>query len=132
MDADQARNRLLLTLSGTITKAEAEALLVDLDHALEKLQPDFDVVNDLREFQIGHIAAAAVMKKIIVSLQKHQVDRVVRISGESKTALNQFARVTDHIQDYAPILVSSREEAEEFLNPPRPNPDPKQRNEGPC
>lgn len=118
IDVDGARNRLVLTLSGTITKAEAEALLVDLADTLEKLQPGFDVVNDLREFQIGHIAAAAVMEKIIALLQEHQVGRVVRISAESKTALNQFARVTDQVQDYAPVLVSSWEEAEEFLNTP--------------
>jgi len=118
IDVDGARNRLVLTLSGTITKAEAEALLVDLADTLEKLQPGFDVVNDLREFQIGHIAAAAVMEKIIALLQEHQVGRVVRISADSKTALNQFARVTDQVQDYAPVLVSSWEEAEEFLNTP--------------
>ena len=122
IDVDGARNRLVLTLSGTITKAEAEALLVDLADTLEKLQPGFDVVNDLREFQIGHIAAAAVMEKIIALLQEHQVGRVVRISAESKTALNQFARVTDHVQDYAPALVSSWEEAEDFLNTPHSDP----------
>ena len=122
IDVDEARNRLVLTLSGTVTKAEAETLQADLANALGKLQPGFDVVNDLREFQIGHIAAAAVMEKIIALLQEHQVGRVVRISAESKTALNQFARVTDHVQDYAPVLVSSWEEAEEFLNTPHSEP----------
>jgi len=119
VEVDDKRNRLTIVLSGTIGKADAESLIGEINSALERLRPGFDVVNDMREFQLGHIAAATVLEQTIALLQQHQVGRIVRIVGDSKTALAQFTRVTEQVSDYKPVLVSSLEKAEEVLSQPR-------------
>ena len=113
--ADIKKNRLVILLAGHIRKNELERIYTDIRFCVEDLQPGFDTVTDMRNCTIGYLSGAPVFKKIVDFLRSKEVGRVVRIKGRSRIILQQMSRLTNKLESYEVIYVSSPEEAEEVL-----------------
>jgi hypothetical protein len=120
VSADIRKNRLYITLAGTIRKKEAENIYTDVRFCVADLQPGFDVVTDLTEARIGHLISLPVFLKIIEYLKASKVGRIVRVVGRGKTIIQQMAKATELVNGYKPIYVASLAEAEEILTAPMP------------
>lgn len=114
--ADIKKNRLYITLAGTINKSAVESIYTDVRFCVADLQPGFDVVTDLTEAQIGHLLGIPTFIKIMEYLKTHGVGRVVRVVGKAKSLFRQISRITESVQVYRPTYVATRAEAEELLS----------------
>nr|WP_320049159.1 hypothetical protein [uncultured Desulfuromonas sp.] len=118
---DHEKNRLYLTISGVIDAEDALAIKNEVVAALDQLDKDFDVINDMSQADCGYVSCLPLFQEIITSLSTHGVRRVVRIVNDSvfhcqiNAASLIFAR-------YTILQASSLEEAEELLNEPVPSP----------
>ena len=113
---DTNKNRLSLSLIGTISLEEAKKIRQTIESSLVQLSPGFNVVNDISKMIHADDAAGIVLKEIIILLVQHGVKKVVRIVGPSKTALLQFANNSLQLEQYKISYVPSIEEAENLLN----------------
>ena len=113
---DTNKNRLSLSLIGTISLEEAKKIRQTIESSLVQLSPGFNVVNDISKMIHADDASGIVLKEIIILLVQHGVKKVVRIVGPSKTALLQFANNSLQLEQYKISYVPSIEEAENLLN----------------
>ncbi|MBM9603415.1 hypothetical protein [Desulfopila inferna] len=113
---DLKKNRLIVMLVGTIRKADLESIYTDIRFCVGDLQREFDVITDMRNSRIGYLTGIATFLKIQNFLQEKEVGRIVRITGQSKTFLQQIQRLTPTKSGYNPVYMQSMEEAEEFLS----------------
>ena len=116
VSANIKKKRLYISLHGILTKEEAERLYTDIRFCVADLGPDFAVITDLTNGQIGHLNAISTFRKITRFLQEQKVGKVVRIVGQSKVIYLQILKLTDKTQGYEPIYVSTLEEAESLLD----------------
>ncbi len=101
---------------GSISKKEIEEIYTEIRFGIQDLQAGFDVITDLRQCKIGHLAGISTFKKIMEYLVENDVNRVVRVVGKSKVIFKQMSRITSSVSSYSPIYVSSLEEMEEVLS----------------
>lgn len=113
--ANIKKNRLIITLAGTVRKPEMESIYTDVRFCVNDLQPGFHVITDMRKCNIGYLSGAMTFKKIMEFLVAKKVGKVVRIKGESRTLVNQMVRFSQTIAGYSPVYFSSLEEAEAAL-----------------
>jgi hypothetical protein len=113
--ADLKKNRLMITIGSTATKAELNKIYTDIRFCVADLKPGFDVVTDLTRCTIGHLSAIATFKKIMDYLVTNRVGRVVRIMGGANVVFRQLFGVASRFCSYKPIYVSSLDEAEAAL-----------------
>lgn len=113
--ADIRRNRLYITLEGTVDKHAAEQVVGNIVHETGRLYPGFDVITDLTRAKIGHLNAASVFRGAMEFLAARGVRRVVRVVGRSKVILAQFMRLSNGFKVYKAIYVGSMEDAEKEL-----------------
>ncbi len=113
--SNMEKNRLVITLVGTIRKSEMERIYTDVRFCVQDLQPGFHVITDMQNCKIGYLSGALVFKKIMEFLISKEVGKVVRITGGSRSLLNQMVRMSQSISGYSPEYVSSPEEAEKVL-----------------
>jgi hypothetical protein len=114
--ADIEKNRLLITLIGTLSLEEAEKVKKLIFKEAESLQPDFDVINDISKFIRGADEAGQVLKEIMAILISKKVNRIVRVVGTSKTGLLQFANYSIQADSYKISYVPTLEQAEKILD----------------
>ena len=114
--ADIKKNRLYITLSGTIPKKEVESIYTDIRFCVADLKPGFHVITDLTEARIGHLVAIPTFIKIMEYLSASQVGRIVRVVGKAKTLLQQMSRITATVKGYKPSYVSTLDEAEVMVS----------------
>lgn len=112
---DDELNRLYINLVGSIRKEDIEQIYIDIKDGVKDLKTGFDVVTDLRQCRLGHLAGVPTFRKIMGYLSANGVNRVVRIVGKSKIVFKQISRITDSESRYSPIYVSTFEEMEELL-----------------
>jgi hypothetical protein len=112
---DAEKNRLNITLTGSISKEEVEKIYADVIICVPELQPGFSVVTDLTKCKLGHLSGIPTFQKIMEFLLENKVGRVVRVVGKAKLIFNQISRITENIQGYRAIYVATLEEAEEKL-----------------
>ncbi len=112
---DVANNRIYITLSGTINKRKVEKIYTDIRFGVQDLQTGFDVITDLRECRVGHLAGLSTFKNIMDYLALNGVSRTIRVVGKSKIIFKQMAKITQLVSGYTPICVDSMEEAEQLL-----------------
>lgn len=112
---DAEKNRLNITLTGSICKDEVEKIFADVVICVPELKPGFSVVTDLTRCKFGHLGGVPTFQKIMEFLLEHKVGRVVRVVGKAKLIFNQISRITENMQGYRAIYVATLDEAEEKL-----------------
>jgi hypothetical protein len=113
---DLKKNRLYITISGTLSYEEAKKAKDLIEIEIEKLKPNFDLINDISKFIHGDEAAGIVLKEIMLLLIQKKVNRIVRIIGASKTGLIQFANNSLPLDAYKLSYLPTVEEAEKYLD----------------
>ncbi len=116
VSVDMKKNRLVITLHGTIRKNDLESIYTDIRFGVRDLQPGFDVVTDMRNSTIGYLTGITTFLKIQKFLKESAVGKIVRITGTSKTFLQQISTLTENQNGYTPTYVESLEEAEHYLS----------------
>ena len=114
--SDIEKNRLYITITGTLSVEEAEKAKKLIFREIETLKPNFDVINDISKFIRGADEAGPVLKEIMAILINKNVNKVVRVVGTSKTGLLQFANYSIQADSYKLNYVPTLEEAEKLLD----------------
>jgi hypothetical protein len=113
---DTEKNRLLITLSATVSKEEIERIYTDVVVCVPELRPGFNVITDLTRCKIGHLSGLPTFREIMELLLEKKVGKVVRVVGKAKLIFNQISRITERLKGYRPIYVSTMQQAEEELS----------------
>lgn len=113
---DLAKNRLYCTVGGNIELAEMNTFYTEIRFAVADLQPGFDVITDLTEARLGHLAALPTFKKVMHYIASNEAGSVVRAMPNKNIFYRQIMNYASRSQGYAPIYVDSLEEAEELLD----------------
>jgi hypothetical protein len=100
-------NRLIITLSGPISKQEADRIYTDIRFAVSDLRPGFSVITDLSRSQIGHLSAIGTFRRIMQFLREKKVGRVIRIVGKAKIIYLQMLQLATPDSSYKPVYVES-------------------------
>lgn len=113
--ADIKRNRLMITISSTASKKEAEKIYTDIRFCVADLKPGFDIITDFSHCTLAHLSAIPTMRKIMDYLITSQPENVIRVVGKTSLVFKQLLRFTNRFQSYKPLYVNTLEEAEEIL-----------------
>ncbi len=113
---DVGKNRLYIVLSGIFPISDAKNAKELILKEIEDLQPNFDVINDISQFIRGQEEAGKVLQDIMLLLIDKKVNRIVRVIGESKTGLIQFANFSLQIESYKLKYLPTMKDAEEYLD----------------
>ena len=113
--ADIPKNRLYIVLKGMVTRKETEGLYTDIRFIVSDLTPGFNVITDMTEGRIGHLSGVPVFKKIADYLLASEVGTIVRVTGEQTVMSKQLRKLTELIQGYTPVYVTSMDEVESVL-----------------
>jgi hypothetical protein len=113
---DTEKNRLTMSLAGTVCKEEIERIYADLLVCVPELTPGFNVVTNLTQCKVGHLSGLTAFKQIMEYLIENKVGKIVRVVGKAKIVFNQISRITEHLQGYKVVYVSTLREAEEEFN----------------
>jgi hypothetical protein len=115
IEPDIFRNRLYITLKGTIRQYELGLLYTDIRFGVADLRPGFQVVSDLSQARYGYLDGVITFLKIAHFLKEKKAGMIIRIVNKPQILLTQLRSITAMIENYEPIYVSSLEEAEEIL-----------------
>jgi len=114
---DQAKNRLYISLKGFFRGRDAEPAHRDLENALERLLPGFDVITDLSGFIPGSPDASEALKKGGELVKTKGRRNAVRVTGGLITGLMQFRRLLGGVFDEDSVrYATSLEEADAILD----------------
>jgi hypothetical protein len=106
-------DRVFMTLEGRLDEGMADDAVEELQSVLDSLSGDFYFVNDISEFKPLSQDAAAAIERGKQALAEHDVDAVVRVTGESNLGKMQFDRVGE--QDYQVATAETQADAETLL-----------------
>lgn len=118
---DIKRNRLNVILGGIIKLDEAEIVKQEIFEAVDKLEPGFDVLNDLSKFIHGDDSAGSILQDVTKFLSDKKAARIIRVVGQSKTGLMQFARYSQADDSIEIKYVPTMAEAESILHNSSPD-----------
>lgn len=113
--ADEIKNRLYITIIGTLSMDEAIEAKKNILKSIDLLSPGFNVINDISKFIHSNEQTGIILKEIIILLIQKKVNKVIRVIGTSKTGLIQFAKNTLQLEQYQISYVPTLEEAESIL-----------------
>ena len=113
--ADRERNRLVVTLRGTIGKIESEKIAREMVVVCNQLKRGFDVINDISQYEDADKKSEDIFKNMIEFLKIRGVRSVVRVVGGSRGALMKFADVTKGVSRYTVRYVPTFADAEKLL-----------------
>lgn len=114
--AEISKNRLYIKLAGFLSASEASDIKIDIMNEAAKLDPGFDIINDITNFRLGLDETAYLLNETIEFLIEKKVNRIIRVVGSSRAGLIQLAKYTRKDDKYVTHFVPSIEEAEELLN----------------
>ncbi len=112
---DSEKNRMILVISGYITKEEVVSIKESIAREVNSLKPGFDIINDVSNFRLGQNEAGMLLKSIISFLKEHKVSRIVRVVGASQIAVVQFATYSQGVSGYDVKYLPTMEEAINYL-----------------
>ncbi len=75
--ADAIKNRLYITIIGTLNLDEAIEAKQNILKSIDLLSPGFNVINDISKFIRGDEQAGIILKELIVLLIQKKVNKVV-------------------------------------------------------
>jgi hypothetical protein len=84
--ADVSKNRLYITLKGSVGQGEYQQIASQAIDMIKKLKPGFDVVTDISEFEPATQKAAESLLLVHKALMDHGVNRIVRVVGKELKA----------------------------------------------
>lgn len=113
--ADTENNILFIKLIGVISKAHAEELKELIMRRVNKLQPGFDIINDMTNFRLANGEALAIAEEVMKHLMTLEIGKIVRVVGSSQNAVIQAADVTKKIEGYQASYVPTMKEAYNLL-----------------
>lgn len=112
----ERENQLRTTLRGFIDAERAGALLEQVERALPRLRPGFDVISDVSGLGTLTAAAHPKLRRAAAELVQAGMRQMVRVVGVSNGAAADIARVTEGL--YEARLVPSLAEALRVLSGP--------------
>lgn len=113
--ADLKKNRLRITLIGTITVKDLREIYTDIRFCVADLKPGFDVITDFTQCKVGHLAGLSTFAKIREYLRENSAGTVVRIIGKKQLIFHQLIKIAAKSNTYPVIYVKTMEEAEAVL-----------------
>jgi hypothetical protein len=116
VEADEQTNRLYINLSGSMGLEEGKKSNEATMAAVEKLEPGFDVITDIRNFEPGSPEAVELLEEGKARIAKNGASAAVRVMPESTTASMHFERVGEDEEAYPVAEAESVEEAEQLLD----------------
>ncbi len=116
VDADPEKNRLFINLSGSMGIEEGKKSNAATMEALDQLEPGFDVITDIRNFEPGSPEAVELLEEGKATIAKQGASAAVRVMPESTTASMHFERVGEDEEAYPVAEAESVDAAERLLD----------------
>jgi hypothetical protein len=116
VDVDEAKNRLYINLEGSMDIEEGRKSNQATMDAIERLDPGFDVITDIRNFEPGSPEAVELLEEGKAAIAEGGCSAAVRVMPESATASMHFERVGEDAESYPVAEAESVEQAEELLD----------------
>jgi hypothetical protein len=116
VETDDTRNRIYLTLEGHLDVTETAAAADAVTGAAERLDPGFDIINDMSTFVPTSEEAMDHIERGKRALAENGQAAAVRVVSESTTGQMQFDRVGDGAESYQVAKAESMEDAETLLD----------------
>ncbi len=113
---DIPKNRLYCAIAGKITSDALTEFYTDIRFGVADLRAGFDVVTDLTQCQLSHLAAIPTFRKIMHYLAGRGVREVVRVVNRESMVFRQAMNITSRFQGYKPVYVDTLSEADELLD----------------
>ena len=115
---DVEKNRLYLTLTGTVTLDDVTPILDDFTRLAVNLKPGYGIIDDLSELEALEKKIEEVMVPIMKFVKESYAGGVIRVvpeslSGEAKARL--FEEKSEEA-GYTAAVVHTLEEAEKILD----------------
>jgi len=119
--ADVSRNRLYLHMVGYMSDDDAVAVADTIIREIQKLEPGFAVINDIRGLKPASAAATRQMQRAQEASFQHGHGRVIRVVGDEAAVTQlQWNRTLSAAQGKGAETAASVQEAERMLEaPPR-------------
>lgn len=118
VQVDQKTNRLYLTMSGVLSEEQAEACAKEIELAVEKLKPMFDVINDISGIRPQQPEVLVHAERAYRCIARHQVGRVVRVVTDVSIETLKWAAQMERSSrgaGYTTDIATSITEAERML-----------------
>lgn len=114
---DSNKNLLFVTLSGITTDSDIVTGIGKAGELLPQLKDNFSIIMDLSKYKEASTEQGALFNKIIRSINdKKKINLVVRIVGQSKSAILNLCKM-DRLFNLTNVkYVPSIEDAEKLLN----------------
>ena len=121
IEANIDKNRLYQALKGFFNTEEIKEAADKTIEEVKKLQPGFDIINDIREFIPGTEIVMRHIQRAQEFNKERGVRRVVRIvkeldRGVAKVTKEQFRKSQEKVEGYQALEALSVEEAEQLLD----------------
>lgn len=113
---DIPRNRLYCVIAGKITGKDIDEFYTDIRFGVADLKTGFDVVTDLTQCQLSHLAAIPTFRKIMHYIADKGVCEIVRVVNRDSMVFRQAMNITAHFQGYKPVYVDTMAAADEMLD----------------
>jgi hypothetical protein len=114
--ADEETNRLYINLSGSMDIEEGRKSNEATKAALEELEPGFDVITDIRNFEPGSPEAVELLEEGKEAIAAQGCSAAVRVMPESTMASMHFERVGEEAEAYPVAEAETVEQAEQLLD----------------
>jgi len=119
IDIDKKNNCFHIVLSGSFDVNDARSTLKEVQFKVEEIQPEFDVITDIRFLKFADMGATRLIKQGTDVLINHGAKRIIRVVGGSSFALKLFARFSKvQNKNVELYYVGTLEEAQEMVQSP--------------
>jgi hypothetical protein len=119
---DALRNRLYCRMAGFMTDQDAVRVADTIIAEIQKLQPGFAIINDIRDLKPTSQTATDHMKRAQEASVKHGSGRVIRVVGDQVVTQIQWNRTLKAVRGTPAETASTVEEAERMLEADRTRP----------
>jgi len=116
VETDDGKDRIHLTLEGHMGPEETAAAADAVIEAAERLDPGFDLVNDMSTFVPTSDEAMDHIKRGKKGLAENGQAAAVRVVSDSTTGQMQFDRAGEGVEEYALEKAETVDEAERLLD----------------
>lgn len=112
--ADTQKNRLYVKLVGFFEYQEMKEATDATIEGIGKLQPGYDIINDISEFKPVGQDTLKEIERGQVYFKKSGIRCGVRVEGKAKLSNYQFNRIGKAVE-YEALAAATMEEAEKLL-----------------
>jgi hypothetical protein len=119
VEIDQRNNRLYLAMAGVFSEEQAAACANEIESAVERLQPGFDVINDISGIKPQPPEALVHADRAYRCIARNQVCRVIRVVTDVPIDTLKWAAQMERSSrgaGYTTDIATSIAEAEKLLS----------------